>query len=195
MLKFPYEFSGDSKANEIIKTFINDRLTALLTEVYEMYDPAGYEAIDELDPDFSDFIELYFPETVKKHERGLEFMSLYILLKHGMEQEPGLIGQYVLNSLLEFRIVTCSEDGISTKAQMPEREYVLNALAADAAADSADSEASDGTGARDASPEELLGMYEDLAEYRDIIFFDDDFEQLDYRSVHEILEDKETDSE
>ena len=194
MLKLPNQLT-DPKANEIIKTFVNERLINLMEEIIldevawnmalsgELTEEAATKPFEEMvniaelmnDMDFAQNVSLmYLPDNYPADRANQEFFGLYNLLKAEKEYVPDLVKEYILFAIIYMEV---------------EQTDMINEDIEDGLYD----------GLEDLDEidelEELKYMREDdLSEddFADVPFFDGDDDDVEYTTVEQIPEPERT---
>ena len=135
MLKFQF-IPGDAQAQKIIKSFINNRLVAMMEEI--ILDEAGWNmAMDGTlsdvpkDAGFDDLVDIdkladdmgfaenvsmsYLPDNYPIEKANREFFGLYKLLKAKKEYVPELPMEYVLYHIIMNEVWLIDEINEDTK--------------------------------------------------------------------------------
>ncbi len=124
MLKLPNQLT-DPKANEIVKTFVNERLINLMEEIIldevawnmalsgELTEEAATKPFEEMvniaelmnDMDFAQNVSLmYLPDNYPADRANQEFFGLYNLLKAEKEYVPDLVKEYILFAIIYMEV-------------------------------------------------------------------------------------------
>ncbi len=178
MLKLPNQLS-DPKANEIVKTFVNERLINLMEEIIldevawkmalsgELTEEDATKPFEEMvdiaqlmnDMDFAQNVSLtYLPDNYPVDRANQEFFGLYNLLKAENEYVPDLVKEYILFAIIYMEV---------------EEMDMINEDMADGRYDDL----------------EDLDEIDELEEFAGIPFFDDmDDEDMEYTTVEQIPE-------
>ena len=178
MLKLPNQLS-DPKANEIVKTFVNERLINLMEEIIldevawkmalsgELTEEDATKPFEEMvdiaqlmnDMDFAQNVSLtYLPDNYPVDRANQEFFGLYNLLKAENEYVPDLVKEYILFAIIYMEV---------------EQTDMINEDMADGLYDGLDD----------------LDEIDELEEFANIPFFDDmDDEDMEYTTVEQIPE-------
>ena len=226
MLQLPNQLE-DSKANNIVKKFINDRLIAIMEEIildevsFTMamegsLDESSYtKSFEEMvniidlmtDIEFAENVSLQFlPDGFPLERANQVFLGLYMLLKAPEEYIPELLMEYALFSVIYSQVGEIdminedTEDGLfddllddpffegiadeeyTTVLQIPEpdRSVVMDAVKKQYEEECEPEEL-------DEMVEYVMNSYEDLREYGETCFWDEDFMLLNDMSEEKLL--------
>lgn len=192
MLKLPNQLT-DPKANEIIKTFVNERLINLMEEIIldevawnmalsgELTEEAATKPFEEMvniaelmnDMDFAQNVSLmYLPDNYPVDRANQEFFGLYNLLKAEKEYVPDLVKEYILFAIIYMEV---------------EQTDMINEDIAEGLYDDLD----------DLDEFEELDKLEDPDDLEDmerfdVPFFDGDDDDVEYTTVEQIPEPERT---
>lgn len=177
ILRLPEGLIEDKKANDIVERYIHQRIYGMVKDVIIEYEISGIDNIRTDDEDFIEYVSIYFSPHYPKCKMSETFLGFYALLEAKDKFVPELVMEYIMASLIESFIAVADSLGLSTVERIEtDREYVLSKLMEeyeDVLADLGEST----TGAS-AMAEARLNVIEDIREYKDICFWDTDYELL-----------------
>ena len=171
MLKLADNYTRDSKANDLLRHFINDRLIELIVHDIEWASGKDYLSVSPLDRDFQDHLS-------RQDAAGI-FLDLLKALKSKDEWIPNLYEEYALHAVIQSEIHNCEDRGQSTAKSMPDaaRKYIKEIFHVEYLEDGEPDEM---------DPDLRLARFEDLYDYDEYCTFNMDYSMLDHMTEEEI---------
>lgn len=182
MIKFYTRFSADTEVDKTVKSFINSRLTEVVNDI-----------MLDFTADADSFVaDTYFPSDMRKEYIPTALQDLSKVLSSDEEQVPDILGEYVINSAVNYYTELneeMGEDEFPINEEIGNRDYIQNKLLSPRELDfayinfrineflsSCDTEDKSST----------LKLVENLKYYTEFIFCDTDYEMLDNFSIKEL---------
>lgn len=178
MLRMPTYYTADAEIHEKIQEFVNSRLIELMEEAIDL---GGTEKENmESDAVFGEWLaDTHFPKNYSPKQARKVFSGLYALLHAKEAYQPTMIMEYLLASLITWRVELFREMGLSTVEHIPDRENIMKAVR----------EEEDPDDLADLEDEDYsMQTIEDLAYYKDTCFEDMDYYFLDDMTEQEIAD-------